>query len=165
MRRIWKYSRLLVIALLVVILDQVSKLWVLYNIEPGTYITPPPLPVIDGFLYLVHIYNTGAAWGSFSGGSFWFGVLAIVVLTGIFIFRKKLELKRASMQYLMGLLVGGILGNLIDRLSYGHVIDFIDVHLPGYRWPAFNVADMAICISVGLYIILAILDSFNQNKE
>lgn len=164
MYSITKYSRLLIVGVLALLLDQITKFWVLSNIEPQTYISPPPIPIIDNFLYLVHIYNTGAAWGSFSGSSFWFGVLAIVVLISIFIFRKKLELERPIMQYIMGLLIGGILGNLIDRFYHGHVIDFIDVHLPGYRWPAFNVADMSICISVGLYIILGVLDSI-KNKS
>lgn len=165
MKKTFKYTRLLCIAFAVVILDQLTKLWILKTIEPGTYIDPPPIPVIPNFFYIVHIYNTGAAWGTFAGGSFWFGLLAIAVIVGIFIFRKNLQLERTPMQYSVGLLLGGIIGNLIDRFSYGHVIDFLDVHLPGYRWPAFNIADAAIFSGVVLYVIITLLDSPKKETE
>ncbi len=81
-------------------------------------------------------------------------LLAIVVLAVIFRFRKELILEHVSMQYAFGFLCGGIIGNLTDRLVHGHVIDFLDFHLlPDYRWPAFNVADMAICTGMFLYIV------------
>lgn len=157
-----KYTILLCVAFVVVVLDQLTKLWILNTIEPGTYIDPPPLPVIPGFFYIVHIYNTGAAWGTFAGGSFWLGLLAVAVIIGIFIFRKSLGLERTSMQYGVGLLLGGIIGNLIDRFYRGHVIDFLDIHLPGYRWPAFNIADSAIFLGITLYVIVVLLDSFKK---
>jgi len=161
----FKYIRLVATALVIVILDQLTKYWVSIKIEPGTYIFPEPIPVIKNFFYLVHIHNTGAAWGSFSGGSLWLGILALLVISSLFFFRKYLELERSLMQYVMGLLLGGIIGNLIDRFYRGYVIDFIDIHLPGYRWPAFNIADSAICIAVVLYIVLIILDSFKKANK
>lgn len=153
-----KYIRLIAVALIVVILDQLTKYWVSIRIEPGTYIYPEPIPIIKNFFYLVHIHNTGAAWGTFSGGSLWLGILALLVIGSFFLFRKHLELERPAVQLIMGLLIGGIIGNLIDRFYRGYVIDFIDIHLPGYRWPAFNIADSAICIAVVLYILITILD-------
>lgn len=161
----FKYLRLIATALVVVILDQLTKYWVSVTIEPGTYIFPEPIPVIKNFFYLVHIHNTGAAWGSFSGGSLWLGIVALLVISSLFLFRKYLELERSSIQYIMGLLLGGIIGNLIDRFYHGYVIDFLDIHLPGYRWPAFNVADSAICIAVILYIVFIIFDSFKKVKK
>lgn len=152
-------------ALVVLILDQATKLWILHNVQPETYINPPPIPVIPGFYYIVHIYNTGAAWGMFAGGSLWLGLLAIAVIIGIYIFRHSLGLEKPLMQYSIGLLLGGIIGNLIDRFSYGHVIDFIDIHLPGYRWPAFNIADAAIFSGIAIYIIVSLSDSLKKEKE
>lgn len=164
MGEIGKYIRLLWVASLILILDQVTKLWILRAVEPGTYIDPPPIPIVQGFYYIVHIYNTGAAWGAFAGASVWLGLLAIAVVIAIFIFRKNLGLERPVMQYSIGLLVGGIIGNLIDRLCYGHVIDFIDIHLPGYRFPAFNIADAAIFSGVAIYVLVVLLDSL-RNKN
>lgn len=165
MDKLGKYIRLLWVASVVLILDQATKLWILRAVEPETYISPPPIPVIQNFFYIVHIYNTGAAWGTFAGGSFWLGLLAVAVVIAIFIFRKSLGLERPVMQYSIGLLLGGIIGNLIDRFCYGHVIDFIDIHLPGYRWPAFNIADAAIFSGVVIYVIVVILDSFKKDSE
>lgn len=141
--------------------DQWTKYWVLHNIPEGTYFKEgflPPYPVIPDFLYIVHIYNPGAAWGMFSGYSGVLAIIALIALWGIYHFRHELALGQPFMQYAFGLLCGGIVGNLIDRLQHGHVIDFIDVHLPGYRWPAFNIADSAITCGVGLYLIYSILE-------
>lgn len=162
MYRIGKYARLFLVLFVVLILDQLTKYWVLLKIEPGTYVYPPPISIIHNFFYLVHIHNTGAAWGTFSGGSLWLGILAVLVIVSLILFRKHLELERPIMQFIIGLLLGGIIGNLIDRVYRGYVIDFIDIHLPGYRWPAFNIADSAICIAVILYIIISIADSFKK---
>lgn len=161
--KILAYKRFYIMALVLFALDQCSKLWVLQAIEPYTYIDPPPIPVIAGFLYWVHIYNEGAAWGILSGYGLWLAALGLLTLTAIFFLRKELELKRHGIQYAIGLLCGGIIGNLFDRIAYGHVIDFIDIHLPGYRWPAFNVADCGITVGVSLYITLNISDFFKKS--
>lgn len=150
------YGRLYIIGLFVVMLDQVSKLWILYNITPGAYIDPPPISIIDPFFYIVHIYNTGSAWGQLPGKSQFLALLAVIALICIFIFRKRLELKDWSMQWTFGLLCGGIVGNLIDRLIYGHVIDFLDFHFFGYRFPAFNIADSGITVGVILYVFFVL---------
>lgn len=163
--RILAYKRLYITALVLFILDQCSKLWVLQTIEPYTYIDPAPIPVIPGFFYWVHIYNEGAAWGILSGYGLWLAALGLLTLTAIFFLRKELELKRHGIQYAMGLLCGGIIGNLFDRIAYGHVIDFIDIHLPGYRWPAFNIADCGITVGVTLYILLNLKDIFKKRPS
>lgn len=159
------YTRFWCTSIIILILDQLTKLWVLYTIEPGTYNYPPPIPIIPNWFYLVHIYNTGAAWGIFSGGTLWFSLLAIATIIAIYFFRHKLELNRPAVQFSIGLLTGGILGNLIDRLYRGHVIDFLDLHLPNYRWPAFNIADSAIFLGVTLYLIIIIFDSKKTKKN
>lgn len=141
--------------------DQLTKLLVIRNIRFGTYIDPAPIPVFDGFFYLVHIGNTGSAWGMFQGFGFVLAIFALFTVISIFFFRRMLSLHLISMQLVFGILIGGILGNLIDRLTVGHVIDFIDIHLPFYRWPAFNIADSAICIGVFSYIII----TFKLDKQ
>ena len=128
-------------------LDLASKSWILGHVPAyGT-----PIPVLDSMLYIVHVYNTGGAWSIFSGHVAWLVALGVAALSILFAMRKHLELHKLSHQWVFGLIVGGILGNLWDRIVYGHVIDFIDVHLPFYRWPSFNVADIGISVGVALY--------------
>lgn len=159
------YWRLYVVAFLIVLLDQATKLWILHHVPEGSY-HPPAFAIIEGFLYIVHIYNEGAAWGMFQGYGMALAILGIATLIALYFFRKSLELHDKVNQILFGLIIGGIVGNLIDRLLYGHVIDFIDVHLPGYRWPSFNIADSGITIGVVLYILLGFFQKpAKQDKE
>lgn len=156
--------RLFLTASLVLSLDLFTKVLVLRTIPENTY-NPPWKAVIDGWLYLVHIGNKGAAFGTFSGYSSVLAVLAIFALAAIYFFRRDLELYRPSMQIIFGLIIGGILGNFIDRVWHGHVIDFIDVRLPfaipgiGTRFPAFNIADSGITVGVSLYFFYSFLVS------
>jgi signal peptidase II len=160
-RRVTKYQALVFCAIAVLAFDQFTKLLVIRNIRFGTYIDPKPIPVLDGFFYLVHIGNTGSAWGMFQDFGFILALFALIAITVIFLFRRMLLLHLISMQLVFGVLIGGILGNFFDRMLIGHVVDFIDIHLPFYRWPAFNIADSAICIGVISYIIL----SFRLDKQ
>lgn len=138
----------------IIFLDQATKVWIVNKVTFNTYHNPTPIPVIDGFFYIVHIGNRGSAWGILDTYPNVLIVFAIIVLISIFIFRKELMFDNLVMQYAFGFLCGGIIGNLIDRLARGHVVDFLDFHLfADYRWPAFNVADMAICSGVFLYIL------------
>ena len=109
--------------------------------------------MIRGFLYLVHVGNTGAAWSMLTGRSVLLAALAAATLVGIFFWRRALGLQDRTAQVSFGLLCGGITGNLSDRLVYGHVIDFLDFHFGSYAYPTFNVADSAICVGVLLYLI------------
>ena len=149
------YKLLYAVSVTVVCLDRLSKYWVVNTIPPNTY-DPPAETIIPGFLYLVRISNSGAAWGILSGYGTALAILGVLALIGIYWFRRDLQLKTIGSQCAFGLLIAGIIGNIIDRMLYeGSVIDFIDVHLPGYRWPAFNVADSAITIGVILYLVLS----------
>lgn len=158
------YLRFWLVWFLFLILDQGTKFWVVSSIPVDTYLVPGPPAIIDDFFYIVHVHNTGASWGLLSGFSLGFAILAIIALSVIFCFRKTLELKKTYLQWTFGLLCSGIVGNLIDRLAYGYVIDFIDIHLPGYRWPAFNVADSCICIGVVLYFLYSLLGIGARSK-
>lgn len=154
--------RLLVLASLFVVSDQVTKWLVASYIPPNTYhfeSANPPIPVIEGFFYLVHIFNRGAAWGILEGMGFWLGLLGIVALGGIVWFRRELGLERKCMQYAFGMMIGGIIGNMIDRFRFHHVVDFLDFHLiGGYRYPSFNIADCGIVVGVALYILFSFLE-------
>ena len=162
------YYRLFAIAGLILVLDQITKLLVQYSIPfESSYFAPDRVAIIEDFFYLVHIGNQGAAWGMFSEYSGILTLLSFAVLLFIFCFRKQLELQRVKAQIAFGLLIGGILGNLIDRIRVGHVIDFIDIHLPFTlpyilpfgRWPAFNIADSAIVVGMLFYLLLSLSDT------
>jgi signal peptidase II len=155
--RLLKYKRLLGIAAAVVAADQASKAWIAATLPFGTYGEQNgAIPIVRGFLYIVHVGNTGAAWSMFSGKSVFLAALAAATLVGIFLARKSLGLAAAFPQLCFGLMCGGIAGNLIDRLARGHVVDFLDFHFGSYIYPTFNVADSAICVGVILYILASL---------
>ncbi len=140
-------------------LDQLSKQLVLRSISPyqGCIVVPD-------FFSLVNITNTGAAFGSFSGNNTFFivvSIVALLVVTALLVRRRQPDAWR---DLSLALLLAGILGNLTDRLLYGHVIDFLlfNLHIRyANPWPAFNVADSCISIAVVLFII----HSFRKSKS
>ncbi|MEI8089543.1 MAG: signal peptidase II [Opitutaceae bacterium] len=159
LRRIWAYRNLLVIALFVLIADQISKQAILASLPYPTYgAEHGAIAVIRNFFYIVHVGNTGAAWSMFSGQSLLLAIFALVTLIAIFLWRRALGLKELRSQNCFGLLCGGILGNVIDRLRCGHVIDFIDLHFGSYTYPSFNIADSGICVGVLLYLWQSLRD-------
>lgn len=151
--------------------DQFSKLLIIGTLPPMLPIMPGyepdsfPIPVIGGFFNLVHVGNFGAAWGIFSGQKFLLVLFAVAALGAIFWFRRQLEIERRPVQIAFGLLVGGIFGNLLDRVWHGYVVDFLDFTIPvvGYRWPSFNLADCGIVVGVALFLILNTLPLFGYN--
>jgi len=153
------YARFWAVFLVVLAADQASKAWVTAHIPAGTYFEPqPPIPVIDGFFYFVNVSNTGAAWSMFAQHTGLLALLGAAALLAVFFFRRQLELHKPLLQYTFGLMCGGILGNLIDRQVHGSVVDFLDFHLPHYRYPAFNVADSGITVGVMIYLIYSFRD-------
>ena len=151
--RLFAYRWLLAIALAVFALDQLTKSWIAARMPLGTYGEHMgAIRVVRGFFYLVHQGNTGAAWSMFSGKSVLLALLATATLAAIFFWRRALGLRDRAAQVSFGLLCGGIIGNLVDRLLHGHVIDFIDLHFGSYIYPTFNVADSGICVGVVLYL-------------
>lgn len=170
------YIYLFFVAVAVLLLDQLTKLWIVGNIAANSYFYPQDtgvIEVIKGFFYIVHIGNEGAAWGMLSGHSEILILFTLVAFAAIYKFRRSLELHRTVVQIAFGMLIGGALGNLIDRLRYGHVIDFLDFHLgftipwllPNGRYPAFNVADSAIVVGVFIYLLTGLFDAPKKEKE
>ncbi len=150
-QRVRAYRLLLTLAVVVFVLDQATKAWINAKLPFGTY-GRGGITVIKGFFNFVHVGNTGAAWSMFSGKSTLLALLAAATLFAIYFWRKALGLRAPMTQICFGLLCGGIIGNLVDRLIHGHVIDFIDLHFGSYTYPTFNVADSGICIGVILYL-------------
>ena len=148
------------ISLPLYLLDQLTKAFVLVSIRPEQ-----PRVVIPGFFDLVHITNTGAAFGSFkNNNTFFVGLSFLALLFVAILLLRRHRSPDTWRDFSLALLLAGVLGNLTDRLLYGHVIDFLlfDLHIPyAHPWPAFNVADSCICIAVVFFII----HSFRQNKK
>ena len=147
------YRVLLTLTLVILALDQLTKAWIAARLPFPTYGDPGgAIPVVKGFFYLVHVGNTGAAWSMFSGQSVMLAVLAAATLVAIWFWRSALHLRERLSQIAFGLLCGGIVGNLLDRLRHGHVVDFVDLHFGTYIYPTFNVADSGICVGDFLYL-------------
>lgn len=160
-----RYSFLLGVGGAVTLLDQATKIWVDKTLR--IYETHTILP---GLLDLHYIRNTGAAFGFLSGSHAGFRipffVLVSVVAVGIILFLfHKLEDSEIMMPLALSLVLGGAIGNLLDRVRLGEVIDFILVHYKGFHWPAFNVADIAITVGVSLLVLrVFLLDSRRKVK-
>lgn len=139
----------------VLVLDQVSKFFVLRCWpQPGRIYQE----VIPGFFSLVHFRNTGAAWGIMSGQTWLLGLISLCALLGIVIFFRQLTESRLPLALSYGILIGGIAGNLYDRLARRFVVDFLFFYFRDYEysWPAFNIADMAITCSVTFMVIYSL---------
>jgi len=114
------------------------------------------ITVIPGLFNLVHVKNTGAAWGIMQGKGVILFAISMVVLVLLSVFIKKLAEGWMERYCAIALIAGGILGNSVDRIFRGSVVDFLDFYVgsnPGHHWPAFNVADSAICVGVFIFII------------
>ena len=146
------YRLLLILAAGIFISDQITKIWIIERLPLGSYGPGHSITIIPDFFYLVHVGNTGAAWSMLTGKSTLLAIIAFATLAGIYIWRRALALRDRLAQVSFGLLCGGIIGNLVDRLQHGHVVDFLDFHFGSYVYPTFNVADSAICVGVFFYI-------------
>jgi signal peptidase II len=134
------------ISLAIVAVDQLTKWLVMQRLMLGE-----SHPVIPSFLYLTYVHNRGAAFSLFQGQQTFFIVLAAAVIVWT-VWELARSRGAASLRWAWGLVLGGAAGNLIDRLRFGHVIDFIDLRV----WPVFNVADSAITIGVAWLILQSI---------
>ena len=141
---------------LVILADQVTKQLVVNNMVLFDRIP------LTGFLNLVHVHNTGAAFSMFAGAApFFFVALSVAVSVGILVWLRRYPHEQRLVAVSLTLILGGALGNAIDRATRGYVIDFIDVHVMGWHWPAFNVADSAITVGA----VLLIVDMLIHNKS
>ena len=140
---------LFIVTIPVIVLDQITKLWI-----ANTLSTMDSITILDNFFHIRHIRNTAGAFGSFSWMSMkvFIGFTVVAIgLIGYLYYKLKPPPRTPAVG--LALIMGGAVGNLIDRVRLGSVIDFIDIHYYSYHWPAFNVADSA--ITVGAVILAA----------
>jgi len=150
----------LAIAGLVVVVDQVSKIIVLSALGPfqGVSVTP--------FLNLVVVLNTGISFGLFAseGELGRYLLVALALIVSIILMRWLASSTNRFVCAALGMIIGGAFGNVIDRLVHKAVVDFLDFHLYGWHWPAFNVADSAITIGVALFVLASLLERYGRSK-
>ncbi|ART76275.1 signal peptidase II [Sutcliffiella horikoshii] len=147
------------IALGIIIVDQLTKWLVVRYMEIGENI-----PIIHNFLYLSSHRNRGAAWGILEGQMYFFYIITVGVVIGLIVYLQKLPKDQPWMKLALSLMLGGAIGNFIDRLLHQEVIDFINTFIFTYDFPIFNVADSALVIGVGIILILTILEG-KKEKE
>ena len=142
-----------ILSVIFLIIDQISKLLVIKLLDINHSVE-----VIKNFFYLTYTHNTGAAFSILTGRRIFLIIISITILMILFYYLKKYKVEKKINKLAFSLIIGGSLGNLIDRTIRGSVIDFIDVKIFGYDFPIFNLADIFIVIGVFLLII-------NLNKE
>jgi signal peptidase II len=138
------------IAVVVAALDQLTKWLVVRALSEEE-----SRVVISGFFSLVNWPNTGTAWSILKDCNLVLVVISLLALLAMYLFRHTFQLQRPGWRIALGLITGGIVGNLVDRVRVHHVTDFLFFYVGQHQWPAFNVADSAICVGVGLYIVLS----------
>lgn len=121
-------------------------------------------PVVDGFFSFTYVRNTGAAWGMFGGHTVWLIVLSFVMLALMIVFRRVFLSNTLAHRVALGLLAGGILGNLFDRLRMGYVTDFLLFEFGSYAFPSFNIADSCISVGVGIYILSTFAEDLARKR-
>jgi signal peptidase II len=164
-----KYGLLVLVSGFVILLDQITKAIVRANLPFGGSWTP-----FEGalsFLKIVHWENTGAAFGMFQGGGLIFGILAVIVAVFIVVYFPQIPTEQVLMRIALAMQLGGAIGNLIDRVRFGPVTDFIAVG----AFPVFNVADASITVGVGILLLclwllerkekMALIDADHKHHE
>ncbi len=142
-------KKLIIIVFISAFIDQILKGMVLVSMEVGSSI-----PIIKNFFSITYVENKGAAFSILSGNTILLIVLSLVALNILYILFLKDKVLKTPHLIAIGLLMGGVIGNLVDRLLYGHVIDYLDFNILGYNFPVFNFAD--ICIVLPTLFILYI---------
>ncbi|WP_406564895.1 MULTISPECIES: signal peptidase II [Bacillus] len=152
--------RYYLIALIVILLDQVTKWLVVQYMEIGQHIK-----IIDNFLYLSSHRNAGAAWGILEGQMWFFYIITVAVVIGLIIYMQKLPSDQNWMKLALALMLGGAIGNFIDRLFRKEVVDFVNTYIFTYDFPIFNVADSALVVGVGIILVLTILEGKKEKEQ
>lgn len=139
------------VAFLALAVDQVTKRWAVARLlDP-----PDVIRVIPGWFHFQYAKNTGAAFSLLRDQPRFLTVFSVVVFGLMVVFRDHLFERTRLEQWAFGLIMGGVMGNVMDRMSLGYVVDFIHWHWAekGWHWPIFNIADSVICVGVGLYVL------------
>jgi len=160
-----KYWVLLIICFWILFVDQ----WTKHSVQQRL-VLHQKVEVIHGFFNLVHVRNTGGAFGIFGGekggiGSLLFVVVSLVAIGSILFLFVRLRKEEKTISLSLSLVLSGAVGNLIDRLRYGEVVDFLDFYIFSFHWPAFNIADSAICLGIGLMVLELLIRDRREQKN
>jgi signal peptidase II len=147
------------LAACVVVADQLTKAWIVATIAPGARVS-----IVGDYLRLVHSQNSGALFGMFRENALLFGIASVAVV-GLIVAYHARSGRSLYTSVALGLLLGGALGNLTDRLRLGYVVDFVDAGIGDLRWYTFNVADSAISIAIFLLVLAAIRPSLAAARQ
>jgi signal peptidase II len=155
------YIRFAAISMVIIVIDFITKKWIL-----SLLFEIPQQIVITSFFNLTPVWNKGVSFGIMSSHPeiirFIIPILALLV---ILFFISQIHLQQPMQQIGSAIIAGGAAGNVIDRFLYGKVVDFFDFHIGGYHWPAFNIADIAICAGVAIMIYVIIWPSSKFGEE
>jgi signal peptidase II len=149
-----KTAFFLAMAALVLLLDQLTKAWIISTLR-----VHESFAVIGGFFNITHVRNPGAAFGFLAGASpafryVFFLAVTVAAIALILRYLRTTRIEDLSLVFSLALILAGAVGNLIDRVRFGEVVDFLDVYIVGYHWPAFNVADSAITVGAAILIVV-----------
>lgn len=158
-----KWSPLFFVSIFIIALDQISKNWVIDNMVLGQSLVL--LPELHPYLQLTRSYNTGAAFGIFPDAGPAFLILSILITMAMLFFYAQSSTKADLMHIGFGLVIGGAVGNVIDRLQHGHVIDFVHIRIPGVVSNVSNFADHAIVIGVAFLLIDSAISEWARRRE
>ena len=151
-----KYSILALTAPVVLVADQLTKLYI-----DRTMKLYQSIPVVDGLFSITYLRNKGAAFSFLSDASWrlpFFILATLIAVIAIITAYCKLKDEQRFAAFSLSLILSGAIGNLIDRVRMGEVVDFLDVYWRSHHWPAFNVADSCICIAVGIFLIRSLFE-------
>jgi signal peptidase II len=152
--------RVLFISLVVILLDQVTKLLVRFNLEYAK-----SYEILGDSLRFTYIENPGMAFGIEFGGQLFFTLFAGRATVIIFIYIIRARAEKISLRLALAMILGGAIGNLIDRFMYGKVVDFVDVGFGTTRWPIFNVADSAVTVGMIMMITIVLFDRSKSDEK
>jgi signal peptidase II len=144
----WPRPSFYLMIVLIIALDQLTKMWATFSLRPlGT------MTLLPGFLNLTYVRNTGIAFGMFAGQGMLVALFVAALALAAFFYARDLNWASWEPNLVGGCLCGGALGNLLDRSRLGYVVDFFDAHLGPHHWPVFNLADSVICLAVGWIVL------------
>jgi signal peptidase II len=149
-----------IIALFVIALDQFTKWLIVKKLEYGESIT-----IIDNFLYITSHRNRGAAWGILQGQMWFFYIITVLVIIGIVYYIQKAARGNWLFGVSLGLMLGGAIGNFIDRVVRKQVVDFINTYIFGYDFPIFNIADSSLVIGVILLMVHMFIEERGSKEK
>ena len=139
------------VALVIVVCDQLLKLWIVANYKPET-----PSPVVGDWLRVDFTHNAGGLFGVFQNSAGLFALVSLGVVAFIVAFEYRSGWSNWLVTLALALLLGGAIGNFVDRIRLGYVVDFADLGIGAWRWYIFNVADSAVTVSIGAFLLLSI---------